>query len=296
MVVGGSSKEQLNGNAFKCFTCDSLASTSIPEHVEKMSNVGINPSSSSPTHEDSNGPRWSKKARVVKNFGIDFVTYYVKNDPVTFKDSMASSEAKQWKEAVKNEMDSIISNGKWVLVDLPLGCTTIGSLTLVYNLPIHQMDVKTTFLYCELKEEIYMDQLEGFIAHGNKHKGALHRVLRYLKGTVSLAIHYGRFPTVLEGYSDASWIAKNSSSNGCSGYTFTLGGGVVSWKSVKQTLITLSTFEAELCALDTIVSLPPSRPDPAWLRTPAGVRVNVSVLGYLFLQQKDWNITGHEHN
>ncbi|KAL0444151.1 UNVERIFIED_CONTAM: hypothetical protein Slati_2137800 [Sesamum latifolium] len=70
------------------------------------------------------------------------------------------------------------------------------------------------------------------------------------EGTVSLAIHYGRFPIVLKGYSDASWIAKNSGSNG--GYVFTLGGGVVSWKSAKQTLITRSTFEAELCALDTI--------------------------------------------
>ncbi|KAL2227745.1 UNVERIFIED_CONTAM: Retrovirus-related Pol polyprotein from transposon TNT 1-94 [Sesamum indicum] len=39
------------------------------------------------------------------------------------------------------------------------------------------------------------------------------RVLRYLKGTVSLAIHNGRFPIVLEGYNDASWIAKNSRSN-----------------------------------------------------------------------------------
>ncbi|KAK4385657.1 hypothetical protein Sango_2689700 [Sesamum angolense] len=83
------------------------------------------------------------------------------------------------------------------------------------------------------------------------HWGALDRVLRYLKGTVSLAIHYGRFPAVLEGYSDASWIAKNSRSNGCSGYVFTLGGGAVSSKSAKQTLITRSTFEAELCVLDT---------------------------------------------
>ncbi|KAL0377070.1 UNVERIFIED_CONTAM: hypothetical protein Scaly_0824600 [Sesamum calycinum] len=32
---------------------DSLASTSIPEHMEKMSKVGINPSSTSQTHEES---------------------------------------------------------------------------------------------------------------------------------------------------------------------------------------------------------------------------------------------------
>ena len=31
---------------------------------------------------------------------------------------------------------------------------------------------------------------------------------------------------------------------------FTLAGGAVSWKSCRQTLVTRSTFEAELCALD----------------------------------------------
>ncbi|KAL0314204.1 UNVERIFIED_CONTAM: Retrovirus-related Pol polyprotein from transposon TNT 1-94 [Sesamum angustifolium] len=43
---------------------DSLASTSIPEHVEKMTNVGVNPNSASLTHEESDIPRRSKRARV----------------------------------------------------------------------------------------------------------------------------------------------------------------------------------------------------------------------------------------
>ncbi|KAL0446003.1 UNVERIFIED_CONTAM: hypothetical protein Slati_1728200 [Sesamum latifolium] len=76
-----------------------------------MTNVGVNSSSTSPTHEESDEPRRSKKARIVKDFGSDFVTYNMKDDPVTFKDAMASSEAKQWKEAVKSEMDSVISKG-----------------------------------------------------------------------------------------------------------------------------------------------------------------------------------------
>jgi hypothetical protein len=36
-----------------------------------------------------------------------------------------------------------------------------------------------------------------------------------------------------------------------SGYVFTLGGAAVSWRSCKQTILTRSTMEAELAALDT---------------------------------------------
>ncbi|KAL0418806.1 UNVERIFIED_CONTAM: hypothetical protein Sradi_1294100 [Sesamum radiatum] len=91
-----------------------------------MSNVGVNPSSTSLTYEESDERRRSKRARVVKDFGSDFVTYNIEYDPVTFKDAMNSLEVKQWKEAVKSEMDSIVSNGTWVFANLPPGCITIG--------------------------------------------------------------------------------------------------------------------------------------------------------------------------
>ncbi|GJT44197.1 zinc finger, CCHC-type containing protein [Tanacetum coccineum] len=44
------------------------------------------------------------------------------------------------------------------------------ALALIHNLIIHQMDVKTTFLYGELDEEIYMNQPQGFIMPGNENK------------------------------------------------------------------------------------------------------------------------------
>jgi hypothetical protein len=68
---------------------------------------------------------------------------------------------------------------------------------------------------------------------------------------MSLGIHYTRYPIVLEGYCDANWISDADEIYAISGYVFSLGGVDVSWKSCKQTILTRSTMEAELTALDT---------------------------------------------
>ncbi|GJT53976.1 zinc finger, CCHC-type containing protein [Tanacetum coccineum] len=44
------------------------------------------------------------------------------------------------------------------------------ALAAIHNLVIHQMDVKTTFLNCDLDEEVYIKQLKGFVMPGNEHK------------------------------------------------------------------------------------------------------------------------------
>ena len=55
---------------------------------------------------------------------------------------------------------------------------------------------------------------------------------------------------VLERYSDANWISNVKDSKSHNGYVFTLGGGPVSWKSSKQTVIARSTMEYEFITLD----------------------------------------------
>ena len=75
--------------------------------------------------------------------------------------------------------------------------------------------------------------------------------MRYLKGTVSYGIHYTGYLRVLEGYCDANWIPDTDEIYATSEYVFSLGGGIVSWKSCKQTILTRSTMEAELTTLDT---------------------------------------------
>ncbi|GJZ45645.1 hypothetical protein Tco_0593241 [Tanacetum coccineum] len=60
---------------------------------------------------------------------------------------------------------------------------------------------------------------------------------------------YSGYPSVLEGYTDVSWISNTEDNSSTSGWVFLLGGGVISWASKKQTCITGSTMESEFVAL-----------------------------------------------
>ncbi|XP_073272593.1 uncharacterized protein [Primulina huaijiensis] len=66
-------------------------------------------------------PRRSKRARISKSIGPNFHTFMLENEPKDIQDALASPEAPYWKEAINSEMDSIIQNHTWELVDLPPG-------------------------------------------------------------------------------------------------------------------------------------------------------------------------------
>jgi len=58
----------------------------------------------------------------------------------------------------------------------------ILALAALEDMEIHQMDVKTAFLNVELEEEIYMEQLQGFVHQGGEHLVCkLHKSLYGLK-------------------------------------------------------------------------------------------------------------------
>ena len=70
--------------------------------------------------------RRSKRVRKATNFGNEFHVFLVENDPQTFEEAMTSNDAPMWKEAIDDEIYSIMSNHTWELVDLPPGAKTIG--------------------------------------------------------------------------------------------------------------------------------------------------------------------------
>jgi hypothetical protein len=147
-------------------------------------------------------PRRSKRTKTLKTFGPDFLTFMLEDEPQSFKEVMSTPEAPLWKKAINGEIESILQNHTWELVDLPSGCKPLGykwifkrkmkadgsidkykarlvvksykqkecvdyfdtyssvtritsirmliAIAALYNLEIHQMDVKTIFLNGEL--------------------------------------------------------------------------------------------------------------------------------------------------
>ena len=112
--------------------------------------------------------------------------------------------------------------------------------SLIYIMNFTQLDIACA-----------ISKLSRFTSNPNHiHWMAMKRVLGYLKHTQNYALHYNKYPSVIEGYSDANWITGSSEVKSTSGYVLTIGGGAVSWKSSKQTCIACSILESEYIALD----------------------------------------------
>ncbi|PKI50467.1 hypothetical protein CRG98_029150 [Punica granatum] len=117
----------------------------IEEETRKRDVVYL-PQGSKVNHDTE--PRKSQSVRKEKDFGLDFISSQslaylvegdresvirkihimlnVEGDPQTYGEAMASRDAAFRKEAINNEMDSILFNNTWVLVDLPQGSKPIG--------------------------------------------------------------------------------------------------------------------------------------------------------------------------
>ena len=68
----------------------------------------------------------SKRAKMSKSFGPDFLTYMLEDEPQSFEEAISTPKAPFWKEAVNSEIESILQNHTWELVDLPPGCKPLG--------------------------------------------------------------------------------------------------------------------------------------------------------------------------
>ena len=79
-----------------------------------------------PEEDNNDVPKKSKRQRTVKSFGDDFNVYHMDDIPRTIEEAYSSPDADYSKEAVRSEMDFIMSNGIWEVVKRPYECKPIG--------------------------------------------------------------------------------------------------------------------------------------------------------------------------
>jgi hypothetical protein len=86
-----------------------------------------------------------------------------------------------------------------------------------------------------------------------EHQQAIKRILRYVSGTIDYGLHYGRHSDAAHfvGYCDSDLAGDIDTSKSTSGALFFLGDCPVSWQSVKQRVVALSSCEAEYIAATT---------------------------------------------
>ncbi|GKC01075.1 zinc finger, CCHC-type containing protein, partial [Tanacetum coccineum] len=194
-----------HSNAFRFYVIepnDSVSINSIIESRDAIFDENRFSSVSRPCQRSLPELRKSKRYRTPKDFGSEFQLYLtegtrdevcdqhshcfnVEDNPKTFDEAIKSQDVAFWKEAINDEMGSLMGNNTWVLPDLPPGCKPLGYKWIFKRklkvdgtveksrqgcLIICQMDMKTTFLNGELDEEFYMNQPQGFIMCNNENK------------------------------------------------------------------------------------------------------------------------------
>ncbi|GJY70425.1 retrovirus-related pol polyprotein from transposon TNT 1-94 [Tanacetum coccineum] len=113
-------------NIFPCLSKETGSSSRLDDKVVQDKRQRDDNDLQDQTEEEEVEPRRSKRARNEKSFGPDFVSFMVENEPTSYREAVTSSEGQQWREAIKSEIESILQNHTWELVDLPPGCKPLG--------------------------------------------------------------------------------------------------------------------------------------------------------------------------
>ncbi|GKB99833.1 hypothetical protein Tco_0985970 [Tanacetum coccineum] len=148
-----------------------------------------------------------------------------------------------------------MDNNTWVLTDLPLD--TCEKLMPNRGMAVSQLKYSRVIgclmyaMTCTRPDIAFaMGKLSRYTSNpGTQHLQAIQRVLKYLKKTMDYRLVYYGYPSVLEGYTDVSWISNTEDNSSTSGWVFLFGGCTIYWAFKKQTCITGSTMESEFVAL-----------------------------------------------
>ena len=77
---------------------------------------------------------------------------------------------------------------------------------------------------------------------GKEHSKSVQWIMRYLRGSISVCLQFGKTRDAVVGYVDYDYVGNLDKRRSLIGYLFTIKG---SWKATLQSIVALSTTEAE---------------------------------------------------
>lgn len=90
--------------------------------------------------------------------------------------------------------------------------------------------------------------------HSETHWKAVKRIIRYLSGTIDWKIRYEKNGNIdLHAFTDADWGSEQDERRSCTGFVVMMANGAISWNSKRQSIVALSSTEAEYIALSSTV-------------------------------------------
>nr|GFA78136.1 Gag-Pol polyprotein [Tanacetum cinerariifolium] len=190
-----------------------------------------------------------------------------RTEPKNIKEAMVDSA---WIESMQEELyqfDRLDEGVDFKESFAPFARLEVVRLFIAYaahkSFTVYQMDVKTTFLYGPLKEEVYVNQPDGFV--DPYHPDKVYRLKKALYGLKQAPRPVGT-PTAtkhldadLSDLDHAGCLDSRKSTSG--GIQFLGGDKLVSWSSKKQDCTSMSFAEAEYVSLSACCA------QVLWMRT-----------------------------
>ena len=137
----------------------------------------------------------------------------------------------------------------------------------LFDVNIYQSEIGS-LLYASVASRPYISFSVGVLSQfmsnpTQEHWSAVKPIFRYIKGTLNYSLQFvlsKASDITLYGYADADWAGDFDARKSTSGYVFYIGQSIISWCSKRQSVVALSTAEAEY------ISLCNAATEAIWLR------------------------------
>ncbi|KAG8472774.1 hypothetical protein CXB51_034669 [Gossypium anomalum] len=186
---------------------------------------------------------WCPESRKVKYAEADLVAYAlnvaedieVNQESPNYFEAVSCEDSEKWIFAMQEEMESLYKNKKWDLVKLPKGKKAV-CCKWVFKKKEGTPGVEKPRYKARLVAKGYSE------IPGVDFTDVFSQLLNIVRFELCF---FGRTRDGVIGYVDADFAGDLDRRRSLTGYVFTIGDCAISWKATLQTIVALSTTEAE---------------------------------------------------